>query len=215
MGFLISMTIKNVSGAQDPYYRTFQYLFDLQLWISIFLLVALLITSFYLMIKYRASNTESKHVKNKFHSSNLEILWTVLATILALWLFFLTIGPVTTFAKANNKHADVIVKVRGYQFYWNITVGDQPWVTGVNFTTGAYNKIVFDHTKTYLLEITADVAGVIHSFYVPKLGFKADAVPGHTNYVYLSNLVPGVYDVTCAEFCGAGHYNMPARITVI
>ena len=49
---------------------------------------------------------------------------------------------------------------------------------------------------------------VIHSFWVPRLGGKIDAIPGHVNVIRLSADRPGTYGGVCAEFCGTGHADM-------
>ncbi|MFS8492512.1 MAG: cytochrome c oxidase subunit II [Limnochorda sp.] len=55
---------------------------------------------------------------------------------------------------------------------------------------------------------------VIHSFYVPELRLKQDAVPGRVTEVWFTPTQPGVYEIACAELCGAGHYLMAARMVV-
>lgn len=62
------------------------------------------------------------------------------------------------------------------------------------------------------IEFIVTSADVIHSFWIPRLGGKIDAVPGHRNTVRLSADRPGRYGGICAEFCGEGHSVM--RFTV-
>jgi cytochrome c oxidase subunit 2 len=57
-------------------------------------------------------------------------------------------------------------------------------------------------------------ADVIHSFWIPRLGGKIDAIPGHENVVRLHADRPGVYGGVCAEFCGIGHSAMPFTVEV-
>lgn len=58
------------------------------------------------------------------------------------------------------------------------------------------------------IHVTVTAADVIHSFWVPRLGGKIDAIPGHTNTVRLQADAPGRYHGVCAEFCGTGHTDM-------
>lgn len=53
---------------------------------------------------------------------------------------------------------------------------------------------------------------VIHSFWIPRLGGKIDAIPGHENVVRLRADRPGVYGGVCAEYCGTGHAVMPFTV---
>jgi cytochrome c oxidase subunit 2 len=56
---------------------------------------------------------------------------------------------------------------------------------------------------------------VVHSWWVPKLGGKADAVPGHTNETWFRADEEGTYEGTCAELCGEGHADMRTRVVVL
>ena len=58
------------------------------------------------------------------------------------------------------------------------------------------------------VDLVVTSADVIHSFWIPRLGGKIDAIPGHTNVIRLQADRPGSYHGICAEFCGAGHTNM-------
>ncbi len=56
---------------------------------------------------------------------------------------------------------------------------------------------------------------VIHSFYVPNMRAKMDAVPGMINRLWFEAKIPGEYDIGCAQHCGANHYKMKAKLTVL
>ena len=56
---------------------------------------------------------------------------------------------------------------------------------------------------------------VIHSWWVPKLGGKVDAVPGHVNETWFRAEEEGTYEGTCAELCGEGHADMRTRVVVL
>ena len=57
-------------------------------------------------------------------------------------------------------------------------------------------------------DVTVRSPDVIHSFWVPRLGGKIDAIPGHVNVVRLQADAPGAYGGLCAEYCGTGHAHM-------
>jgi cytochrome c oxidase subunit II len=63
---------------------------------------------------------------------------------------------------------------------------------------------------TVTLDITSQ--DVNHSWWIPELGGKADAVPGHTNETWFKISEPGIYNGVCAELCGEGHADMRARV---
>lgn len=58
------------------------------------------------------------------------------------------------------------------------------------------------------VDVRVSSTDVIHSFWVPRLAGKIDAIPGHVNVLRLSAVRPGVYRGVCAEFCGVGHTGM-------
>jgi cytochrome c oxidase subunit 2 len=90
------------------------------------------------------------------------------------------------------------ITVIGHQWWWEFQYPDLGIVTATDLHLPA--------GRTVSLEIVA--ADVIHSFWVPQLGGKRDAIPGSTTRIVLTADTPGEYYGQCAEFCGASHANM-------
>jgi cytochrome c oxidase subunit II len=65
------------------------------------------------------------------------------------------------------------------------------------------------------VEVTLRAQDVIHSFFVPALRLKQDAVPGQEIVIHIAPADPGTYDIACAQLCGMGHYQMNAKLRVI
>jgi len=65
------------------------------------------------------------------------------------------------------------------------------------------------------IEITTLSEDVIHSFWVPQLGGKVDATPGHRTTMWLRTGTPGFHEGLCAEYCGIGHPGMPFMVEVM
>ena len=100
--------------------------------------------------------------------------------------------------------AKIQIKVEGRQFYWNYV-----------YPNGrvAVNELRVPVGRIIELELTAPVHDVIHSWWVPRLAGKIDAIPGKVNAL-VRGRGPGVYEGQCAEFCGAQHalmYERPRR----
>jgi cytochrome c oxidase subunit 2 len=100
------------------------------------------------------------------------------------------------------------IRVNGQQYLWRYDYpGDQQLFS--------YTEMVVPTDTTIVLEIEA--SDVIHSWWIPKFGPKADAVPGHVNETWFK--VPadkaGVYRGQCAELCGAGHADMRATVRAV
>ena len=97
------------------------------------------------------------------------------------------------------------IKVDGQQYVWRYQYpGDQ--------NVFSYTEMVVPSDTTVVLDITAD--DVNHSWWIPKLGGKMDAIPGYVNKTWFK-AKPGVYDGQCAELCGRNHANMLATVRVV
>jgi cytochrome c oxidase subunit II len=90
------------------------------------------------------------------------------------------------------------VEVTGRQWHWEIHYPD----TGVRLI----DELHIPSGQPVDVHLTS--ADVIHSFWVPRLAHKLDAIPGRTNVLRLEADVPGSYRGHCAEFCGLGHAHM-------
>jgi cytochrome c oxidase subunit 2 len=101
------------------------------------------------------------------------------------------------------------IKVNGQQYLWRYDYqgGDQLF---------SYQEMVVPTDTTVVLEVSA--SDVIHSWWIPKLGGKVDAVPGHVNETWFK--IPEkhagtTFDGQCAELCGANHADMRARVVAM
>lgn len=99
-----------------------------------------------------------------------------------------------------------VVNVRAHQWWWEVSYPD-----GDQAPLSSASEIHIPAGRPVTLNITT--ADVIHSFWIPRLGGKIDAIPGRTNSLHLQADVPGQYAGVCAEFCGAQHARM--RVSVI
>ena len=96
------------------------------------------------------------------------------------------------------------ITVNGQQYLWRF---DHP---GGTFD---YYEMVVPIKTTVTLKITG--SDVIHSWWIPELGGKADAVPGHINETWFKIAKPGIYKGQCAELCGDNHADMRARVRAV
>jgi cytochrome c oxidase subunit 2 len=106
------------------------------------------------------------------------------------------------------------IKVNGQQYLWRYTYPDDDQNNLNNAFD--YDTMVVPTDTTVTLEITAQ--DVAHSWWIPALGGKFDAIPGHTNYTWFK--IPGdragdEYRGQCAELCGRNHANMLAHVRVV
>jgi len=97
------------------------------------------------------------------------------------------------------------IGVNGQQYLWRY---DYP-----GKEIYSYHELVVPINTTVTLDITS--SDVQHSWWIPKLGGKADAVPGHTNETWFRISKPGRYDGQCAELCGDNHADMRAAVRAV
>jgi cytochrome c oxidase subunit 2 len=181
------------------------------------------------LVKYRAKRGR---VAAQIHgNTKLEIGWTVGAAVI---LVFLTIATFVMLPGIKNPAASSI-DPNGNPVASNAAFAstDQPRVPGgesmniqVNgkqyiwqFTYPGKDK-VFSYTRMYVpvgmtvtLEIRSD--DVQHSWWIPELGGKADALPGYTNKTWFQVKEEGTYQGQCAELCGRNHANMLAEVVAL
>lgn len=219
MGFLLTSQGAAGQGGAE-FSKDIQFLFLAGMVVSIGLGLFVLITMAYFLIRYREN---TKAVRNRIKNEmKLEIAWTLVALVLVGIAFVLTVPVLSGIIATPSEGFDDTVMIEARQFGWrfyykNVPNGNQ---TGDIFTdnSGKYagfgyvsvKALYLEVGKTYLLNVTS--LDVIHSFYVYDLSFKIDAVPGTYNLFKLKIVEPGEYQVKCAEYCGASHYNMYSEI---
>ncbi len=200
-----------------------QKVFDLHMlifWICVIACIAVFAVLIYSIFTHRKSKGA---VPATFHeSTTVEIIWT---TIPFLVLVAMAVPATTTLlALEDTRDADMSIQVTGYQWKWKYDYLDE----GISFfsvLTTPRDQIEGDAPKddTYLLEVDNPIVvpinkkirflitsnDVIHSWWVPDLGWKQDAVPGFINDAWTELKEPGTYRGKCAELCGKDHGFMP------
>ena len=198
-------------------------------WICVWIGVIVFGAMFYSVFTHR----KSKGAKPAdFHESTaVEIAWTIIPFIILIVMAF---PATTTLLKIYDfDDSDLDIVVTGYQWKWKYEYIDE---TGDNVTffsnlrtgkTEIYNED--DKGEHYLLEVDEPVVlpvnkkvrflvtgnDVIHSWWVPALAVKKDAIPGFINEAWTRPLTTGVYRGQCAELCGRDHGFMPIVVNVV
>jgi cytochrome c oxidase subunit 2 len=185
--------------------------------ILIFLLVEVLLAI--IIFRYRRSHLPLDYVPPQTHGNTvLEITWTIIPLIIVLAIAGLSFRELLIdFAPSAYASKDMTIDVSGYQFGWKYTYEDLQGGDGkpleVNqpgVTQGDPVPLVVPVGKLVRLNIHSE--NVIHSWWVPAISGKTDAVPGYLNSTYLKIDRPGKWRGECAELCGAGHYTMQIEV---
>nr|YP_009171119.1 cytochrome c oxidase subunit II [Drawida japonica]AIR76344.1 cytochrome c oxidase subunit II [Drawida japonica] len=151
----------------------------------------------------------------------LETVWTVSPAAVLLFLALPSLRLLYVTDEALDP--SVTIKIVGHQWYWSYEYTDfmniefdSYMLPASDLSLGEYrllevdNRIVVPMRLESRLMITA--ADVIHSWTVPSLGVKIDAVPGRLNQISITPMQPGVFYGQCSEICGANHSFMPIAV---
>jgi cytochrome c oxidase subunit 2 len=169
------------------------------------------------------------HQAATFHENiYVEICWTLIPFLI---LFAMSIPATRVLIKMEDtSHPDLTIKVVGYQWFWGYEYPEENLSYFSNLATpmeqiqnkapkGEFYLAEVDHPlvvpinkKIRLLTTAADVQ---HSFWVPALGFKKDAIPGFINEAWTKINKPGIYRGRCAELCGFKHAYMPIELHAV
>ncbi len=154
-------------------------------------------------VKYRRSRAAT--TSQRSHNTALEIAWTVIPTLLFLWMFYVGYEGFLTLRDAPPDAMTIRVTARRWS--WSFSYPE----AGVE-TTG---ELTVPVGRAVSLELSAPKDEVLHSFYLPDFREKEDVLPGRTTYLWFQADREGTYDIFCAEFCGTGHSEMRAVLRVV
>jgi cytochrome c oxidase subunit 2 len=181
------------------------YYFILGFTAFVFVLVEALLIVF--VVRFRSRGRARTVEGPQIHgNTNIELAWTVapvliLAAIAAFVLYEIPGIKNVPSASAGNS---LRVKVEAHQFYWQF-----------DYPEGevSINRLVVPAGTVVRLDVVS--ADVAHSWWIPALGGKIDAIPGRTNHTWFETSATGTYHGQCAEFCGLQHALMRANVQVV
>jgi cytochrome c oxidase subunit 2 len=178
----------------------------------------------YVVARYRRG--ANPNPSRTTHNTVVEVIWTLVPVLILVGIAVPSISLLAKQYKPAPAKA-LTVKATGYQWYWGYTYPDnggfevisnmlpkeEALSRGEPVQYAADNRMVIPAGEPIRLQTTG--ADVIHSFGVPSLWFKLDAVPGRINEKVLFVNEPGVYYGQCMELCGARHAYMPIVIEAL
>jgi cytochrome c oxidase subunit 2 len=147
-------------------------------------------------------------------SRRLEVAWAAVPALILFWLAVYQFG-VWTDIKVRMPAPDEAVQVQlsPKQFLWQVTYPGPDGQFATPDDIAAPNNVIHVPVNQKVL-VTLLAEDVIHSFFVPALRLKQDALPGSAVQAWFEATQTGTYEVACAELCGLGHYKMQAQLTV-
>jgi len=183
---------------------------EINLWISLVLFASVVLPMVYLAWKYRESNVKDEDIENITHNTLLEIVWTVVPTITLFVCFWYGYTSMVTARTMPAVDESLSIELEGKKWSWNYTY---PANTDgyVHKTAELYVPV----SGNVILNMTAPINDVLHSFFVPAFRMKEDVVPGRITKQWFNSSSVGTYDVECAEYCGTRHSYMFSKIHVM
>ena len=162
-------------------------------------------------IKYR--RREGQRAFYTHGSKSLEVLWTAVPALamVALGLYSANVWAQIK-GRSSAPSESLHIAVSAKQFEWNVTYAGADEVLGTSDDFSTRNQLHFPANRPILIWLESE--DVLHSFFIPQLRVKQDAVPGMTIPVWFEATKAGDYQIGCAELCGLGHYRMRARVTI-
>lgn len=212
-------------GLQTAYSPTMHWI----TWFHNMLLVIITLISLFVlgllvwvMIRF---NEKAHPTPSRFtHNWTLEVVWTVIPIIILAVIFVPSMQLLYYADRTPN--AEMTVKATGHQWYWSYTYPDQGDLTFDSFIVPTDelkegqrrlltvdNRLVVPVDTNIRVLVTSE--DVLHSFAMPSLGLKLDAVPGRLNETWMRVEAEGIYYGQCSEICGVNHAFMPIAIEAV
>lgn len=208
--------------AASPVKQQLESFHDLLLIIITAITLLVLALLVYVMWRFRASKNPVP--SRTSHNTLLEVAWTVIPVVILVviaipsfqLLYFMDRTP----------EADMTVKVTGRQWYWSYEYPDHD---NIAFDSFMLSEDEVPDPKLRLLEVDnrlvvpvganvrvlVTASDVIHSWAIPSLGIKKDAVPGRLNETWFRADAEGVFYGQCSEICGTNHGFMPIAVEAV
>nr|YP_009355575.1 cytochrome c oxidase subunit II [Trichonotus setiger]BAX03918.1 cytochrome c oxidase subunit II [Trichonotus elegans]BBU26048.1 cytochrome c oxidase subunit 2 [Trichonotus elegans] len=178
------------------------------------------------LVIYSIATTVSTKLSNQsiIDSQEIEVVWTVLPALILILIALPSLRVLYLMDEISNPH--LTIKTVGHQWYWSYEYTDYEelefdayMIPTQDLTPGQFRLLETDHRMVVPVEspirILVSAEDVLHSWAVPSLGVKMDAVPGRLNQTAFITSRPGVFYGQCSEICGANHSFMPIVVEAI
>nr|YP_009684884.1 cytochrome c oxidase subunit II [Daphnia similis]AYE40149.1 cytochrome c oxidase subunit 2 [Daphnia similis] len=187
------------------------------------LLILILITTLvgYFMVSLMTNKFVNRYLLD---GQMIEIIWTVLPAVILIILALPSLRLLYLIDETTEPN--LTLKTVGHQWYWSYEYSDfndiefDSYMIPTNSLEAMEfrllevdNRVVLPYLTQIRLLVTA--ADVIHSWTIPSLGIKADAVPGRLNQLNMFFNRPGIFYGQCSEICGANHSFMPISVEAV
>nr|AFU55315.1 cytochrome oxidase c subunit 2 [Haemaphysalis humerosa] len=187
---------------------------------SMMIILMITIITIYMVLNITANNFTSRSMTE---GQEIEIIWTIIP---AITLIFIAMPSLHLLYLTDELFlSQMSIKIIGHQWYWSYEYSDfnkefdsfmipeQEMMKNSFRLLDTDNNLILPFNTTIKFLITS--ADVIHSWSVPSLSIKMDAVPGRLNQTFSFAKRPGMFFGQCSEICGANHSFMPISMEIV
>nr|YP_009183972.1 cytochrome c oxidase subunit II [Gymnodiptychus dybowskii]ALN96762.1 cytochrome c oxidase subunit II [Gymnodiptychus dybowskii] len=175
----------------------------------------------YIIVAMVSTKLTNKYILD---SQEIEIVWTILPAVILVLIALPSLRILYLMDEINDPH--LTIKAVGHQWYWSYEYTDYEnlgfdsyMVATQDLTPGQFRLLEADHRMVIPMEspirVLVSAEDVLHSWTVPSLGVKMDAVPGRLNQTAFIASRLGVFYGQCSEICGANHSFMPIVVEAV
>nr|YP_009754701.1 cytochrome c oxidase subunit II [Epomops dobsonii]QIP52749.1 cytochrome c oxidase subunit II [Epomops dobsonii] len=187
------------------------------------LMIVFLISSLVLYLISVMLTTNLTHIST-MDAQEVETIWTILPAMILIMIALPSLRILYMMDEINNPY--LTVKTMGHQWYWSYEYTDYEDLTFDSYMVptqdlkpGELRLLEVDNRVVLPMELTIRMLisseDVLHSWAVPSLGLKTDAIPGRLNQTTLLSTRPGLYYGQCSEICGSNHSFMPIVLEMV
>ncbi len=186
--------------------------------------ITIFVLALILYVVFRFRRNVNPNPSKRSHNTFIEILWTGIPVIILIAMAIPSFKLV--YQQDVIPETEMTIKVIGHQWYWEYQYPEHDDISFESYMTPddelepgdirlltVDNHLVLPANKNIHVLVTA--GDVLHSFAMPSLGVKKDAVPGRLNETWFNIDEPGIYRGQCSELCGTGHGYMPIVIEAL
>nr|ADR10220.1 cytochrome oxidase subunit II [Ctenomys sp. 19MH]ADR10232.1 cytochrome oxidase subunit II [Ctenomys mendocinus]ADR10235.1 cytochrome oxidase subunit II [Ctenomys mendocinus] len=187
------------------------------------LMIVFLISTLVLYLISLMLTTKLTHTST-MDAQEVETIWTILPAIILIMIALPSLRILYMMDEVNNPL--LTVKTMGHQWYWSYEYTDYDelnfdsyMIPTTELKPGELRLLEVDNRVVLPMELPVRVLisseDVLHSWAVPSLGLKTDAIPGRLNQTILTSTRPGLFYGQCSEICGSNHSFMPIVIEMV
>nr|YP_010535521.1 cytochrome c oxidase subunit II [Ornithodoros erraticus]UYB78277.1 cytochrome c oxidase subunit II [Ornithodoros erraticus]UYB78290.1 cytochrome c oxidase subunit II [Ornithodoros erraticus] len=186
---------------------------------SMMIIIMIVIITLYMIFNILANKMANRFL---MEGQEIETLWTILPAIILITIALPSLRLL--YLMEESFFPSISMKIMGHQWYWSYEYSDfnieydSFMIPSEEMTSSTFrlldvdNRLIMPYNTNARILVTS--ADVIHSWTIPSLGMKMDAVPGRLNQITTMANRPGIFFGQCSEICGANHSFMPISMEI-